>query len=62
MNSSLGQTWTGRIEPGGRTTRAFNVWYTLPQGGREAVIAVTLNFIYDDGITFSQVHQVRVQP
>ncbi len=51
-----------RIEPGGRTTRAFDVWYTLPQGGREAVIAVTLNFIYDDGITFSQVHQVRVQP
>ena len=61
MNSSLVAD-VDRIEPGGRTTRAFDVWYTLPQGGREAVIAVTLNFIYDDGITFSQVHQVRVQP
>ena len=51
-----------RIEPGGRTSRTFDVWYTLPAGGREALIAVTLNFKDDDGIAINPVHQVRVQP
>ena len=51
-----------RIEPGGRTSRTFDVWYTLPAGGREALIAVTLNFKDDDGIAVNPVHQVRVQP
>ena len=51
-----------RVEPGGETSRAFDVWYTLPSGGREVLIAVTLNFIDDNAITFSGVHQVTVQP
>ena len=51
-----------RIEPGGETSRAFDVWYTLPSGGREVLIAVTLNFVDDNDIPFTQVHQVPVQP
>ncbi len=51
-----------RIEPGGRTSRAFDVWYTLPNGGREALIAVTLEFVDDNGVTFNRVHQVTVEP
>ncbi len=51
-----------RIEPGGETTRAFDVWYSLPSGGREVLIAVTLSFVDDNGIPFDQVHQVRVEP
>ena len=51
-----------RIEPGGQTSRAFEGWYTLPRGGREALILVTLNFVDDIGIEFTRTHQVWVQP
>jgi hypothetical protein len=51
-----------RIEPGGRTSRTFDVWYTLPLGGREARIIVTLEFVDDVGVVFSRTHDVRVQP
>ena len=50
------------IEPGGETSRAFDVWYTLPNGGSQALIAVTLNFQDTRGIKFTQVHQVPIQP
>ena len=50
------------IEPGGETSRAFDVWYTLPNGGRQVLIAVTLNFDDGRGVTFNQVHQVTVEP
>lgn len=50
-----------RIEPGGETSRSFDVWYTLPRGGREALIIVTLNFVDDIGIEFARTHQVWVQ-
>lgn len=51
-----------RIEPGGETSRAFDVWYTLPNGGRQALIAVTLNFADTRGTRFTLVHQVPIQP
>lgn len=51
-----------RMEPGGRTSRTFDVWYTLPRGGREASINVTLNFEDDFGVAFARTHQVWVQP
>lgn len=51
-----------RLEPGGRTTRAFDVWYTLPLGGREAFISVTLNFEDDFGVEFMRTHRVYMRP
>ena len=51
-----------RIEPGGQTARSFDVWYTLPRGGREALIIVTLDFVDDIGVEFTRTHQVWVQP
>ena len=51
-----------RMEPGGRTSRAFDVWYTLPLGGREAIISVTLNFEDDLGVAFSRIHRVWMRP
>ncbi len=51
-----------RIERGEETARAFDVWYTLPGGGREVLIAVSLDFVDDNGTPFSQVHQVGVEP
>lgn len=51
-----------RMEPGGRTTRAFDVWYTLPRGGREAFINVTLNFEDDYGVAFERTHRVWMRP
>ena len=51
-----------RIEPGEETARAFDVWYTLPNGGREVLIAVSLNFVDDNETPFTQVHQVPVEP
>lgn len=50
------------IEPGGETSRAFDVWYTLPSGGRQALIAVTLNFKDTRGTAFTRVHQVTIEP
>ena len=51
-----------RMEPGGRTTRAFDVWYTLPLGGREAFISVTLSFEDDFGVAFERTHRVWMRP
>ena len=51
-----------RIEANEETSRVFDVWYTLPNGGREALIAVSLDFVDDNGTPFSQVHQVAVEP
>ena len=51
-----------RIEAREETARAFDVWYTLPNGGREVLIAVSLDFVDDNGTPFSQVHQVAVEP
>ena len=51
-----------RLEAGEETSRAYDVWYTLPNGGREVLIAVSLDFVDDNGTPFSQVRQVPVEP
>jgi hypothetical protein len=51
-----------RLEPGGQTSREFDVWYALPNGGREVLISVTLNFIDDNGVTFHEIHTLTVEP
>lgn len=51
-----------RIEPGGEATLSFDVWYTVPNGGREALVTVTLNFVNDNGSPLSQSHEVLVAP
>ncbi len=51
-----------RIEAGEETSRAYDVWYTLPNGGREVFIAVSLDFVDDNGTPFSQVQQIAVEP
>lgn len=56
------QSGEDRIEANEETSRAFDVWYTLPNGGREVLIAVSLDFVDDNGTPFSQIHQVPVQP
>ena len=39
------QSGEDRIEANEETSRVFDVWYTLPNGGREALIAVSLDFV-----------------
>lgn len=56
------QSGDDRVEANEETSRAFDVWYTLPNGGREALIALSLDFVDDNGTPFSQVHQVAVEP
>lgn len=51
-----------RILAGEETARAYDVWYTVPNGGREVLIAVSLDFVDDNGTPFSQVRQVPVEP
>jgi hypothetical protein len=38
------------------------VWYSLPSGGKEALITLTLNFKDDDGVTFAKTVKVNVNP
>ena len=51
-----------RILAGEETARAYDVWYTLPNGGREVLIAVSLDFVDENETPFSQVRQVAVEP
>ena len=51
-----------RILAGQETSRAYDVWYTVPNGGREVLIAVSLDFVDENGTPFSQVRQVPVEP
>ncbi len=51
-----------RILAGEETARAYDVWYTLPNGGREVLIAVSLDFVDDNGTPFNQIRQVAVEP
>lgn len=43
-------------------TMTFDVWYDLPSLRKEAVIALTLTFVDDDGVTFSKVFELKVAP
>lgn len=46
----------------GTASIGFDVWYTLPNGGREALSTVTIGFKDDDDSTYSETVKVRVGP
>ncbi len=50
------------ITPGTDKISEFDVWYTLPNEGREAVITVTASYINDAGLTRTDNVTVRVAP
>jgi hypothetical protein len=53
---------TNRINAKGSADIGFDVWYDLPNGGREALITVGFSFQDDDDNTYSQTFQVKVAP
>ena len=53
---------TNHINANGTATVGFDVWYDLPNGGREALITVGLTFQDADDNTYSDTHQVKVAP
>jgi hypothetical protein len=54
---------SNRVEAnGGTTNTTLTVWYTLPNGGKEAIITVNCSFKDDDDVTYSASDTVRVTP
>jgi hypothetical protein len=53
---------TNRINAKGSADVGFDVWYDLPNGGREALITVGFSFQDDDDNTYSKTFQVKVAP
>ncbi len=51
-----------RIEPGGEQVVEFDVWYLLPNGGREAIVAVNVSFVSDVRGLFVNTIQIPVAP
>jgi hypothetical protein len=49
-----------RLDAKGTTTVAFDFSYSLPNGGREALVTVTFNLTDDNGATAQVVIQVKV--
>jgi len=50
------------VPANGSTTVGFEVWYDLPNKGREALITVSFSFRDDDGYTYSDSAEVKVAP
>jgi hypothetical protein len=50
-----------RIEAKGTGSVGFDVWYDLPNKGREALVTVTFSFLDDNGSSFSESTSVQVQ-
>ena len=55
------QAVVNRLEPGDETAIAFQVWYTLPGGGRGAVVTVTVAFQDDNEFAINLIHEVVVE-
>jgi len=53
---------TNHINANSTASVGFDVWYDLPNGGREALITVGFTFQDDDDNTYSDTHQVKVAP
>lgn len=51
-----------RVTANGSASVGFEVWYDLPNKGREALVTVTLGFKDDDDNQFSDVIAVKVAP
>lgn len=50
------------IAPGSSKVSEFDLWYSLPNGGREAVLTVSVTYINDSGLTRAETAQLRVAP
>jgi hypothetical protein len=51
-----------RLERNGTVTIGFEVLYDLPNLGKEALVTVTLGFLDDDDVSFTDSVKVRVAP
>ncbi|MDA1093470.1 MAG: hypothetical protein O3A25_09430 [Acidobacteria bacterium] len=51
-----------RVEPGGEQVIEFDVWYTLPRGGPEAVVTTNITFTPDTGAAFVKTLDIPVAP
>jgi hypothetical protein len=51
-----------RVPANGTATVGFEVWYSLPNGGKEALITVGLSFRDDDGYTYQDTAEVKGAP
>jgi hypothetical protein len=51
-----------RLAANGTASIGFDVWYSLPSKGKEALITVGLTFQDDDGNTYSKSVQCKVAP
>jgi hypothetical protein len=56
------QAPTNHINAKGSAAVGFDVWYDLPNGGREALVTIGLSFKDDDDNTYSQTAQVKIAP
>jgi hypothetical protein len=53
---------TNHINAKGSAEVGFDVWYRLPNGGREALVTVGMSFKDKDDNTYSKTLQVKVAP
>jgi hypothetical protein len=50
-----------RLEAKGKASVTFDVWYDLPNKGREALVTVAFSFTDDNDSSFSETTSVQVQ-
>jgi hypothetical protein len=55
------QATGNRVDAYGSTTLNFDVWYDLPNGGREALVTVSVSYTDDADISTTRTVQVRLQ-
>lgn len=53
---------TNHINAKGSADVGFDVWYRLPNGGKEALVTVGMSFKDKDDNTYSDTVQVKVAP
>ena len=53
---------TNRVDPGGEAIIEFDVWYWLPGGGAEALVALNATLSADEGSGVTDAVQVSVLP
>jgi len=53
---------TNHVNANGSASVGFDVWYDLPNGGKEALVTVGFSFEDDDDNTYSDTLQVKVAP
>jgi len=58
---SVPQASGNRIEAKGRASVSFDVWYDLPNKGREALVTMTFSFLDDNDQSFSEQTTVQVR-